>query len=57
MRQQMTKFRIAVVNRILNFRRYAEVIACNRREAIAKAKKIWHGYNEVESCIPIETVH
>ena len=32
----MTKFRIAVVNRILNFRRYAEVIACTRREAIAK---------------------
>ena len=53
----MTKFRIAVVNRILNFRRYAEVIACNRREAIAKAKKIWHGYNEGESCVPIETVH
>ena len=52
----MTKFRIVVVNRILNFKRHAEVNACNKREAIAKAKKIWHGYNEVESCIPIETV-
>ena len=52
----MTKFRIVVVNRILNFKRHAEVIACNKREAIAKAKKIWHGYDEVESCIPIETV-
>ena len=52
----MTKFRITVVNRILNFKRYAEVIACDKREAILKAKKIWHGYNEVESCIPIDIV-
>lgn len=52
----MTKFRVAVINKILNFRRYAEVIAANKLEAINNAKKIWHGYNEVESCIPIEIV-
>lgn len=52
----MIKFRVAVINRILNFRRYVEVIAHDKFDAMNKAKKILHGYNDVESCIPIEII-
>ncbi len=46
-------YRIALVNPILNFRRYLKVQAHSYSEARLIAIRSIPGYSEIESCIPI----
>lgn len=46
----MKKFKASVINRILNFRRYVDVVAPDFRNAIILAKRAFPGYDEVEWC-------
>ncbi len=52
----MNKYRIALINKRLNFRRFLDVIADTAIAAASKAKLQLKGfgYDEVESCTLIE---
>ena len=53
----MITYKIAVINRILNFRRIIYIDAPSYLEAVSQAKVRIPGFREVESCIPICIVH
>ena len=53
----ITTYKIAVINRILNFRRIIYIDAPSYLEAVSQAKVRIPGFREVESCIPVCIVH
>ena len=46
----MHAWKVSVINRRLNFRRYVEVIAADYQHARELAKHVIPGYDEVEWC-------
>lgn len=46
----MHAWKVSVINRRLNFRRYVEVIAADYQHARDLAKHVIPGYDEVEWC-------
>jgi len=50
----MIHYRIALIDKSLNFRKFVDVNADTALEAIKKAKQQDPNFSEVESCVPVE---